>query len=377
MYHHPLAVLELNDLLNWRDPKRIQVSGKQGDKLHAATPKLLYFLIVESQRLGGEVLDHFWKQLGTCDEKLKENSSHSFATVESLKEEDFVSAQRSFEVLFRGLDHKDVNFQPVLDMAAEFFTHLGVPFMNPGGRKSGTSTEFSVSDVIDEETDKLLQRVNEEGKFGKRNQESLKALSFRRDGNSCLLTGTGFVPFDNDGILPALAHIIPISVHGKPETLKCIAMFAGAATRDDIVSHLNNIGNTMNMQQDAHTSYVNLRWGIEAKEEGGEVKYFFRMVPTNPNTRAPGYITLREGDEIQFGKGPEGKKLNNGPIPRLCNLQMAVARVLKMSGAADIILQWKDHADTDGHYRLFIASEEFCDMVDAKLFLSGRATVAC
>jgi len=48
--------------------------------------------------------------------------------------------------------------------------------MNPGGRKSGTSTASSVSDVVDEETDKLLQRVNKEGDFGKRNEESLKAL---------------------------------------------------------------------------------------------------------------------------------------------------------------------------------------------------------
>ena len=43
-----------------------------------------------------------------------------------------------------------------------------------------------------------------------------------------------------------------------------------------------------------------------------------------------------------------------------------------MSGAADIILEWKDQADDDG---LFISSEEFCDMVDAKLLLSGRAVV--
>ena len=47
-----------------------------------------------------------------------------------------------------------------------------------------------------------------------------------------------------------------------------------------------------------------------------------------------------------------------------------------MSGAANIILEWKDHADDDGSYRLFIASEEFCDMLDAKLFLSGRAVLA-
>ena len=71
----------------------------------------------------------------------------------------------------------------------------------------------------------------------------------------------------------------------------------------------------------------------------------------------------------------KGKRLGTGPIPRLCNLQLAVARVLKMSGAADIILEWKDEADDDGLSRLFISSEEFCDMLSAKLLLSGRAGV--
>ena len=74
MEQHALAILEQNDLWNWRDTKQIQASGKLGDKFQATTPKFLYFLIVESQRFGGEVLNHFWEQLGTCDEKLKENS---------------------------------------------------------------------------------------------------------------------------------------------------------------------------------------------------------------------------------------------------------------------------------------------------------------
>ena len=88
-----------------------------------------------------------------------------------------------------------------------------------------------------------------------------------------------------------------------------------------------------------------------------------------------GAIILKDGEEIQFGKGAEGKQLDK-PISRLCNLQLAVARVLKMSGVADIILEWKDRADDEGCYGLFVASEEYCDMLDAKLFLSGRAMVA-
>ncbi|KAG6379309.1 hypothetical protein JVT61DRAFT_11764 [Boletus reticuloceps] len=366
MEQHALGILRNEDLLDWDDTRRIQASGKQSGTFRAITPKLLYYLIEESQKFGGDVLDQFWEQLGACDDKLKEN-------IESLNQEDFVSAQTSFDALFRGLDPKNVNFKPVLEMAAEYFTHLGVAFMNPGGRKSGASTGFSVSEVVNEEADKLLQQVNEEGDFGTRKQELLKALSFKRDGNFCLLTDMEFRPFRKFGIFPALVHIIPNSIHGKPDTLKCIAMFAGAATVDEVLHHLNNIGNVMNMELNAHASYDNLDWGIEAKEEGGEVKYIFRLVPTDPGVRGMGIITLRDDDEIRFGRGPEGKKLGNGPLPILCNLQLAVARVLKMSGAADIILELKDDADDDGYYRPFIASEAFCDMLDAKLFLSGRA----
>jgi hypothetical protein len=51
-----------------------------------------------------------------------------------------------------------------------------VAVLNPGGKKSGTGTDFSVSDIVDEETNQLLLLVKEEGDFGKRKQEILKAL---------------------------------------------------------------------------------------------------------------------------------------------------------------------------------------------------------
>jgi hypothetical protein len=46
-----------------------------------------------------------------------------------------------------------------------------------------------------------------------------------------------------------------------------------------------------------------------------------------------------------------------------------------MSGAADIILKWKDQADDDGISRLQIASDEFCDILSAKLHLSGKVDI--
>ena len=90
----------------------------------------------------------------------------------------------------------------------------------------------------------------------------------------------------------------------------------------------------------------------------------------------PWPISKVDGDIILFGGGPEGSKLGNGPLPILCNLQLAVARVLKMSGAADIIMRWKDEADDEDIPHNFIASEEFCSILDAKLLLSGRVPLA-
>ena len=58
--------------------KRIQESGKQSGKFEAVTSKLLYYLILESQKFSGEVLKQFWNQLRECDGNLKENSESNF-----------------------------------------------------------------------------------------------------------------------------------------------------------------------------------------------------------------------------------------------------------------------------------------------------------
>ena len=46
---------------------------------------------------------------------------------------------------------------------------------------------------------------------------------------------------------------------------------------------------------------------------------------------------------------------------------------MKVSGAADIISELQDEADDRDFPRVFIASEKFLDILDAKLILSGRA----
>ena len=48
-------------------------------------------------------------------------------------------------------------------------------------------------------------------------------------------------------------------------------MFAGSAARDFVIEYLNTIENAMNLERNSHTAYDNLRWGIEAKTENGQV----------------------------------------------------------------------------------------------------------
>lgn len=74
------------------------------------------------------------------------------------------------------------------------------------------------------------------------------------------------------------------------------------------------------------------------------MKYIYRRVPYSLNV-SPALINLRDGDEIHFGRGTKGNKLGRGPIPLLCNVQLAVARVLRMSGAAEEVMQLRQDSD--------------------------------
>ena len=206
---HALAILTAAESWNWPVTSRIQASGETSGKFKAITPKLLSGVITESQALGGTLLDQFWVVVGQCHPRLAENgrsrlllniSSSSFPfLVTTLRHTPFLSLNHSETLLFQGVNRDSVNFDPILKMAAEIFTHLGIAskscylspeklvnymaylpsVMNPGGRKSGTGTPFSVSEAISMETDELLQ-IATEANFGHRKQAALKTLACRK-----------------------------------------------------------------------------------------------------------------------------------------------------------------------------------------------------
>ena len=132
MDKHALAILSRDNFWNWSNTERIQESGS---KLESITHTFLYYLILESQTFGGDVLDLFWTQLANCNRGFRENSESNlaaqsnrltFVAVERLKEHEFESAEKTSEVLFRGILPENINYDPVLRMATEYFTHLGI-----------------------------------------------------------------------------------------------------------------------------------------------------------------------------------------------------------------------------------------------------------
>jgi hypothetical protein len=98
------------------------------------------------------------------------------------------------------------------------------------------------------------------------------------------------------------------------------------------------------------------------------VKYIFRRVPYSPKV-GPASVTLQDGDEIHFGRGKDAKKLGGGPLPLLFNVQLAIACVLHMSGAAEVIRQLTEDADDSDFPHAYISSDYFYDILNSKLLL--------
>ena len=74
MTMHALAILEAAKSWVWPGTSRIQASEKISGRFKAITPKLLSAAIIESQALGGTLLDQFWDVVSQCHPGLAENS---------------------------------------------------------------------------------------------------------------------------------------------------------------------------------------------------------------------------------------------------------------------------------------------------------------
>jgi hypothetical protein len=137
MDNHALSFLADAESWEWPAIRCILKTEKTGGPHKAITPKLLSWLIKESRRFSGTILGQFWEQVRKCQPKLKENGVSRLISsdvlvkltcpVDNLSRNPLaVPSNQSSIALFQGIDRNDVDFTPVFDMAAEYFTHLGI-----------------------------------------------------------------------------------------------------------------------------------------------------------------------------------------------------------------------------------------------------------
>lgn len=106
--------------------------------------------------------------------------------------------------------------------------------------------------------------------------------------------------------------------------------------------------------------------------DSDKVTYAFRKL-LDEDISGLGIIRLNHGDQISFGKGnaDDVERLGTGPLPVLCNLHYAVARMLRMSGAAEAIAQLKDDADDLDFPGIDLSLTDFANTLTAKLILNS------
>ncbi|KAJ3569579.1 hypothetical protein NP233_g4960 [Leucocoprinus birnbaumii] len=261
--------------------------------------------------------------------------------------------------------------EPLSNLATEMLTHLLIAskaFLyqfgsclqlagaarNPGGKKTPQDTAHSTPDTYHScEMQNLL-----ENSVTKRSQSALKQLLLRRDGFICPFTGNPFKPPRR--VVPRASHILPFSFGDKPLTLRALEIFTGRLLADQVHNMINHPCNAFNAESNAHESYDNLAWGIEAVNEDNQVniileqgsreltlpqwKYYFREIRPDEISST---ITLREGQEIIFGLGnPDGEVIDR-PNPEYCNIKLALARAVHACGVADIIAEMDWDIDDD------------------------------
>ncbi|KAF8523340.1 hypothetical protein BU17DRAFT_86082 [Hysterangium stoloniferum] len=242
-------------------------------------------------------------------------------------------------IVHQELKHNAADLTFVTDLGSHYLSHLVIAFRNPGGKKTPEVTTHHTPNIARiEQFETSLQDAT-----ANRSQSALRDLVLLRDGSRCLVTRYAFA--GTRPVTPRCAHIIPFSVHSKPLVHQAIETFTGQKLTAEVIQHfINHPANAINIEINAHDSMdQKLAWGIEARSANHKWIYHFRVVrPTHVSPT----ISLDDGDEIEFGKGNGGNTVQL-PDPHICNLHLAVARVVAASGAADVFDKYLEDDEDD------------------------------
>ncbi|KAG6835901.1 hypothetical protein H0H93_013542 [Arthromyces matolae] len=359
MYKHACAVLSAAEAWSWPAPSCMDIneSFNKGSEFKTVCRRLLLCLIIESQSLGGSLLESFWTEFEKSHSQFPEN-------VNELRNTAYSSFEDTLQILYDNVDPKTVEFSSIFALATELFTHIGLPFMNEDDRVWRALTPLSTFSPSTPGQTRYEQR-----------RENLKVMVLKRDGTSCPFSEIPY--YGMGGVAPIMAYVIPSSIRSKPETLKYLSIIAGHNATDSILQSGDTIDNALAVEGSIAASYRRNCWALEACESPDNVNhatYYFKAFEPG-NLHRAGSVLLRDGDEITFGQGPTGTQNRNGPHPLLCNLRLAVSRALYTSGAAEFIGQLMQDAD-DMDCRHVALQKNFHRALSAKLLISGRSLKA-
>ncbi|KAK9347914.1 hypothetical protein V1522DRAFT_399795 [Lipomyces starkeyi] len=170
-----------------------------------------------------------------------------------------------------------------------------------------------------------------------RKQQNLKQLLLARDGQFNVVGGI----MDDTGPLPAspppygrgtlhVAHIIPFSASNRRPMRVMLSKFAGQEMESLLTGEsINDPSNALLLSSEFHEAFDKFKFSLECQNG----HYFLRILLQRGDL--PTHFSRHfEGDELFFGHGPEQVAL---PSALLCNIHLAVGRVLRASGAPETI----------------------------------------
>ncbi|KAK9364522.1 hypothetical protein V1509DRAFT_543347, partial [Lipomyces kononenkoae] len=164
--------------------------------------------------------------------------------------------------------------------------------------------------------------------------KNLKEMLLARDGRFSVV---GQI-MDDSGPVPSLppsngmarlhvAHIIPFSASRRLPLRVMLSKFAGQDMEDVLLTGqgINDPSNALLLDATTHEAFDAFKFGLECQND----QYFLRILAQSIPSSVSRHM---EGDELFFGQEPGQIAL---PSPLLCNIQLAVGRVLRASGVAE------------------------------------------
>ncbi|SJL05079.1 uncharacterized protein ARMOST_08451 [Armillaria ostoyae] len=259
-------------------------------------------------------------------------------------------------------DHWD--WSPIVNFAHEYFSHLGLAMYNPSGRVvPAESSDESPHFQSVKEIEAILERFGTPGHSGQK--EKIK-LAHERDGEKCLVTN---LLFETPGplqvgtiVVPAeLAHICPTKLTNHENPFVYQAFWDDAEFTKRFETLVNSPENCLLLSHYPHRDLDQMGWAIEAIENVDQdtwdyyfVKFGRLSFPSEPANRT----------RIKFGvEGGPFKSAIPMPSPFLCNLRLAITKVMRLSGAAEVVESWKDDYNDGPKAISGVLGHPYTDMV--------------